>query len=63
MTVFVGFPEGCRYHTASAVYDLVLFYYRQPCVAMRRLCFATVYLFFSFFLFNSRSQKLLDRFS
>ena len=26
MTVFVGCPEGCRYHTASAVYDLVLFY-------------------------------------
>ena len=23
MTVFVGCPEGCRYHTASAVYDLV----------------------------------------
>ena len=26
MTVFVGCPEGCRYHTASAVYDLVHFY-------------------------------------
>ena len=25
MTVFVGCPEGCRYHTASAVYDLVEF--------------------------------------
>ena len=24
MTVFVGCPEGCRYNTASAVYDLVL---------------------------------------
>ena len=24
MTVFVGCPEGCRYHTASAVYDLVV---------------------------------------
>ena len=23
MTVFVGCPEGCRYNTASAVYDLV----------------------------------------
>ena len=23
MTVLVGCPEGCRYHTASAVYDLV----------------------------------------
>ena len=23
MTVFVGCPEGCRYHTASALYDLV----------------------------------------
>ena len=23
MTVFVSCPEGCRYHTASAVYDLV----------------------------------------
>ena len=23
MTVFVGCPEGCRFHTASAVYDLV----------------------------------------
>ena len=22
MTVFVGCPEGCRYNTASAVYDL-----------------------------------------
>ena len=26
MTVFVGCPEGCRYHTASAVYDLVISY-------------------------------------
>ena len=26
MTVFVGCPEGCRYHTASAVYDLVFCY-------------------------------------
>ena len=26
MTVFVGCPEGCRYHTASAVYDLVYLY-------------------------------------
>ena len=25
MTVFVGCPEGCRYNTASAVYDLVFF--------------------------------------
>ena len=25
MTVFVGCPEGCRFHTALAVYDLVLF--------------------------------------
>ena len=25
MTVFVGCPEGCRYNTASAVYDLVDF--------------------------------------
>ena len=24
MTVFVGCPEGCRYNTASAVYDLVV---------------------------------------
>ena len=24
--VFVGGPEGCRYHTASAVYDLVLLF-------------------------------------
>ena len=24
MTVFVGCPEGCRYHTASAVYNLVI---------------------------------------
>ena len=29
-----------------------LYYYRQPCVATRRLCFATVYLFFFlFFIF------------
>ena len=27
MTVFVGCTEGCRYHTASAVYDLVLYAY------------------------------------
>ena len=27
MTMFVGCPEGCRYNTASAVYDLVLFYF------------------------------------
>ena len=26
MAVFVGCPEGCRYHTASAVYDLVYFF-------------------------------------
>ena len=26
MTVFVGCPEGCRYHSASAVYDLVCRY-------------------------------------
>ena len=25
MTVFVGCPEGCRFHTALAVYDLVFF--------------------------------------
>ena len=25
MTMFVGCPEGCRYHTASAVYDLVMY--------------------------------------
>ena len=25
MTMFVGCPEGCRYNTASAVYDLVCF--------------------------------------
>ena len=30
MTVFVGCPEGCRYHTASAVYDLVLYLYYVP---------------------------------
>ena len=24
MIVFVGCPKGCRYHTASAVYDLVI---------------------------------------
>ena len=28
-------------------------FYRQPCVAMRRLCFATVYLFFSFFFYST----------
>ena len=27
MTMFVGCPEGCRYNTASAVYDLVLFFH------------------------------------
>ena len=26
MTVFVGCPEGCRFHTASAVYDLVVLF-------------------------------------
>ena len=26
MTVFVGCPEGCRYNTASAVYDLVQYF-------------------------------------
>ena len=26
ITVFVGCPEGCRFHTASAVYDLVYFF-------------------------------------
>ena len=29
MTVFVGCPEGCRYNTASAVYDLVSFFFIQ----------------------------------
>ena len=29
MTVFVGCPEGCRYNTASAVYDLVFFIHRS----------------------------------
>ena len=29
MTMFVGCPEGCRYHTASAVYDLVFFEKRE----------------------------------
>ena len=28
MTVFVGCPEGCRFHTALAVYDLVLYILR-----------------------------------
>ena len=27
MTVFVGCPEGCRYNTASAVYDLVFYFF------------------------------------
>ena len=26
MTMFVGCPKGCRYNTASAVYDLVFFF-------------------------------------
>ena len=39
MTVFVGCLEGCRYHTASAVYDLVFFSF-----------FLFFFLFF-FFLF------------
>ena len=30
MTVFVGCPEGCRYHTASAVYDLVWYISHPP---------------------------------
>ena len=42
--------------------NTVYIFYRQPCVATRRLCFATVY-FFYIFLFNVRSQKLPDRFS
>ena len=29
MTVFVGFPEGCRYNTASAVYHLVYLFFIQ----------------------------------
>ena len=29
MTVFVGCPEGCRYHTASAVYDLVRLWFNK----------------------------------
>ena len=33
MTVFVGCPEGCRFHTALAVYDLVL------------VCFCSVQIF------------------
>ena len=37
MTVFVGCPEGCRYHTASAVYDLVyfLFYFFYSTLVLR----------------------------
>ena len=42
MTVFVGCPEGCRYNTASAVYDLVIYiklYHEshQTGVALRRV--------------------------
>ena len=29
--MFVGCPEGCRYNTASAVYDLVLYKFKHMC--------------------------------
>ena len=45
MTVFVGCPEGCRYNTASAVYDLVINYcmhvfdlYYDPCTNASVIC-------------------------
>ena len=45
MTVFVGCPEGCRYNTASAVYDLVyLFIYLFN------------YLFIRFYLINRNPE-------
>ena len=33
MTMFVGCPEGCRYNTASAVYDLVFHFIMSKCNA------------------------------
>ena len=51
MTVFVGCPEGCRYHTASAVYDLVITYYIVlycvNCIVLpllRKYCFIIFWL-------------------
>ena len=39
MTVFVGCPEGCRYHTASAVYNLVYHCYSLLCLFSCKLYF------------------------
>ena len=38
MTVFVGCPEGCRFHTALAVYDLVFSPYRLLCMFVMGQC-------------------------
>ena len=35
MTVFVGCPEGCRYNTASAVYDLVFLFIFYSTLVLR----------------------------
>ena len=53
----------CYYCLITEAYRLkcIKYYYRQPCVATRRLCFTSVYYYF--FLFTVRSQKLLDRFT
>ena len=58
----VGCPEGCQCHTTSAVYNLVIGTRSRSNGG--RLCFTSVYfIFFYFFLFTVRSQKLLERFS
>ena len=48
----------------------LMFYYRQPCVATRRLCFATVYFFYFYFFyffiqrsFSETTQPILTKFS
>ena len=39
----------------------IRYYYRHPCVATEPIMFYSWFIFFFFFLFNARSQKLLDR--
>ena len=50
MTMFVGCPEGCRYNTASAVYDLVMY---KPII----LIFARIFLKNDIQLFNLQIIK------
>ena len=56
MTVFVGCPEGCWYHTASAVYDLVFFILLSAALRSNAPIMFYLCLFFIFFIHRSFSE-------